>query len=76
LAKVEAEKAPYIRYNRALPVTTGALLKEKAREHLLKNALGVHQIEHYVFSRFPVIGEDLRVINYNQIGRLATLVAK
>lgn len=77
LAKVEAEKALHIRYNRALiSYYRRALEKEKTREHLLKNELGLDQIEHYVISRFPVIGKDPRIINYNQIGRLATLVAK
>lgn len=47
-----------------------ALKKERGREHLLKQELGMDKVVHYVVSRFPVIGADPAVINYNQIDRL------
>lgn len=47
-----------------------ALKKERGREHLLKQELGMDKVVHYVVSRFPVIGADAAVINYNQIERL------
>lgn len=74
LAKVEADRALYVRYNRSLArYYRRALEKERAREHLLKNELGLDRIVHYVISRFPVIGADPRVINYNQLGRLQAI---
>lgn len=76
LSKVEAERALYVRYNRALTnYYRRALAKEANREHLLKNKLGLERVEHYVISRFPVITADARVINYNQIGKLFTIVS-
>lgn len=75
LSKVEAERALYVRYNRALTnYYRRALAKEADREHLLKDELDLTRVEHYVISRFPVITADARVINYNQIGRLSTIV--
>jgi hypothetical protein len=75
LSKVEAERALYVRYNRALTnYYRRALAKEANREHLLKDELGLRRVEHYVISRFPVITTDARVINYNQIGKLSRIV--
>ncbi len=71
LGKIEAEKALYLRYNRALiTYYRRALEKERAREHFLKDELGLRQVEHYVISRFPVICTDPRIINYNRIALL------
>lgn len=75
LSKVESDRALFVRYNRSLTnYYRRALQKELKREDLLKGELGLEKIEHYVISRFPVIGADARVINYNQIGRLKALV--
>jgi hypothetical protein len=75
LGKIEAEKALYLRYNRALTAYyRRALEKERARESLLKDKLGLRHVEHYVISRFPVICTDPRIINYNQIVMLETIV--
>ena len=75
LAKVESDRALFVRYNRYLTsYYDRALRKERAREELLKSKLGLERIEHYLVSRFPVIGADARVINYNQIRRLETIV--
>lgn len=71
LSKIEAEPALFVRYNRSLTnYYARALKKERGREHLLKQKLGMDKIVHYVVSRFPVIGADPAVINYNQIDRL------
>ncbi len=71
LSKIEADRALYVRYNRSLTnYYARALKKERGREHLLKQKLGVDEVLHYVVSRFPVIGADPAVINYNQIDRL------
>ena len=71
LSKIEAERALFVRYNRSLTnYYARALKKERGREHLLKQELGMDKVVHYVVSRFPVIGSDPAVINYNQIDRL------
>ena len=71
LSKIEAERALFVRYNRSLTnYYARALKKERGREHLVKQELGMDKVVHYVVSRFPVIGADPAVINYNQIDRL------
>ncbi|XKM40697.1 hypothetical protein A4U53_033195 [Rhizobium ruizarguesonis] len=75
LAKVESNRALFVRYNRSLTnYYRRALQKERRREGLLKDKLGLDKVEHYLISRFPVIGSDARVINYNQIDRLKAVV--
>lgn len=75
LAKIEADRSLFVRYNRSLiRYYRRALAKEEKREHLLKSALGLDRIEHYVISRFPVICTDPKIISYNQIGRLEAIV--
>ena len=70
-SKIEADRALFVRYNRSLTnYYSRALKKERDREHLLKKELGMDKVIHYVISRFPVIGADPAVINYNQIDRL------
>jgi Holliday junction resolvase len=71
LSKIEAERTLFVRYNRSLTnYYARALKKERGREHLLKQQLGLDKVMHYVVSRFPVIGADPAVINYNQIDQL------
>lgn len=71
LSKIEAERELFVRYNRSLTnYYARTLKKERGREHLLKQELGMDKVVHYVVSRFPVIGADPAVINYNQIDRL------
>lgn len=75
LAKVESDRALFVRYNRSLTnYYRRALQKERKREDLLKEKLALDRVEHYVISRFPVIGSDARVINYNQIDRLKVVL--
>jgi len=75
LAKVESDRALFVRYNRSLTnYYRRALQKERKREDLLKEKLALDRVEHYVISRFPGIGSDARVINYNQIDRLKVVL--
>jgi HJR/Mrr/RecB family endonuclease len=75
LAKLEAQRALYVRYNRSLTnYYKRALAKEANREHLLEVELGLSRVEHYVISRFPVITADPRIISYNRIGKLSTII--
>jgi hypothetical protein len=77
LAKVESDRALYVRYNRALTnYYAKALVKEEGREQLLRDKLGIDKVEHYVISRFPVMVTDPRIICYNKIDELATLVER
>ena len=77
MAKVKSDRRLFVRYNRILiNYYRRALRKERGREHLLKTELQLDKIEHYLISRFPVIGADERVINYNQICRLKTIVGE
>ncbi|WP_418648044.1 hypothetical protein ACNQFN_04085 [Thauera butanivorans] len=70
-SKIETERDLFVRYNRRLvSYYARALKKELGREQLLKDKLGLERVVHYVVSRFPVIGADPAVINYNQIERL------
>jgi len=76
LSKIEAERDLFVRYNRRLVTYYArALKKEKGREQLLKDKLGLNRVVHYIVSRFPVIGADPAVINYNQIERLQSASA-
>jgi hypothetical protein len=75
LAKVESDRALFVRYNRSLTnYYRRALQKERNREGLLKRKLGLDRVEHYLISRFPVIGSDAKIINYNQIDRLKLIL--
>lgn len=77
LAKVDSNRALYVRYNRALTnYYARALVKEEKRENLLKDKLGIDKIEHYVISRFPVITPSTRIVSYNKINDLAALVER
>lgn len=77
LTKVESNRTLYVRYNRALAnYYAKALEKERRRESLLKDTLGLEKAEHYVISRFPVITLNERIVCYNKIQHLAALVQK
>ncbi|WP_295230353.1 hypothetical protein [uncultured Chryseobacterium sp.] len=44
-----------------------ALIKEEKREDLIKEKIGLSEIEHFVISRFPVITKNPRIINFNDL---------
>lgn len=75
LAKVESDRVLYVRYNRALAnYYAKALAKEERREGLLKEKLGLSEIEHRVISRFPIITTEPRIVNYNRLSDRAALL--
>ena len=75
LSRIESDRTLFVRYNRYLTKSyQRSLRKERAREDLLKARLGLERVEHFLISRFPVIGADPRVINYNQIHQLERIV--
>ena len=75
LSRIETDAARFARYNRQLDrCYAQALLKEEAREQLLKDKLGFAEVRHVVVSRFPVATTNPRIIPYSRIGRFkATL---
>ncbi len=77
LSKLESDRRLLARYNRRLDrYYRVALRKEADREGLLLGKLGLARIEHHVISRFPVITDNPRIINYNRLAeRGASIVA-
>src|SRR3546814_579765 len=68
LGKLESDRRLLARYNRRLDrYYRNALRKEAGREGLLLGKLGLARIEHHVISRFPVITDNPRIINYNKL---------
>ncbi len=68
LTLVESNQDMFVAFNRKLvKYYEAALEKEKARESLLINKLGIKQIEHYVISRFPVLTNNQRIISFNRL---------
>lgn len=71
---IESDPARYARYNNAVVRShRRALHKERAREQLLKDELGLPDIRHYVVSRFPVLCDDADIIPF---AKLKTWVAQ
>lgn len=65
---IEGEPARYARYNNAVVRShRRALDKERAREQLLKDELGLSDIRHYVVTRFPVLCDDVDIIPFAQL---------
>ena len=66
IASVDRDSKRMISMNKRLcSYYEKALNKEKAREHLLIDKVGIKNIEHFVVSRFPVITRNPRIINFN-----------
>jgi hypothetical protein len=75
LSNVETDRDLFVRYNRRLVCYyLRAIAKEERREHLLKSKLGLDAVRHFVISRFPVVTTEDRIVCYNRIGTLASLV--
>jgi len=69
---IEGEPARYARYNNAVVTShRRALAKERGREQLLKDELGLTEIRHYVVSRFPVLCDDPDIIPFARLGAWA-----
>ncbi|MDE2184643.1 MAG: hypothetical protein KGJ78_16610 [Alphaproteobacteria bacterium] len=68
LRDIESDPKAFARYNRYLVwYYQRALAKEMRREQLLKDALGLSEVRHFVVSRFPVITNDTRIVAYNTL---------
>lgn len=68
LARIDTDPQLFARYNRRLVgYYRRALIKERRREKLLLDRLGVASIRHVVISRFPVVTDDPDILCYNQL---------
>lgn len=68
LDHLEANAARFATYNyRLVRAYEKALLKEKNREHLLKDKLSLDEVQHMVVSRFPVVTDNPRFVPYSRI---------
>jgi hypothetical protein len=47
------------------------LTKERNREHLLRSALSLDAIQYTVISRFPVVSNNPRIIQFSRIATFA-----
>lgn len=75
LGKLESNRRLLARYNRRLDrYYRSALRKEAGRENLLLGRLGLSRIKHHVISRFPVITQAPRIINYNRLAECAASI--
>jgi len=77
ITKVESDPDLYARYNRRLVSSyRRALVKERKREKLLQDKLGIQRIHHYVVSRFPVITDANDILNFNKLAKVAPMLPK
>lgn len=78
LDHLESDAARFATYNyRLVRAYEKALLKERNREHLLKEKLSLNEVQHMVVSRFPVVADNPRFVPYSRItdfGKLADAV--
>jgi len=74
--RIEFDPVRFARYNRSLARSYDkALAKEEAREHLLKERLGLSTVRHTLLSRFPVVTLNPRVIPFRRIDEFRRLVS-
>lgn len=68
LTLIENDQDKFVTYNNKLnKYYDGALEKERNRENLLINKLGIKKIEHFVISRFPIITKNEKIISFNNL---------
>lgn len=73
---IEGEPARYARHNRNIVrAHRNAIAKERSREQLLKDQLGLAEIRHYVVTRFPVLCDDADIIPFAALEAWATKAA-
>ena len=68
LATIDSDARRFARYNRALVTSyEKAIDKERRREHLLQARLSIHNVQHVVVTRFPVVSDNPRIVPFSQI---------
>lgn len=74
LNRIESDVRRFVRYNASLDrAYRKALEKERGREHVLLEELGLTSIKHFVVSRFPVATHNPCVLAYGEISRFRAL---
>lgn len=72
LESIDSDAVAFARYNRGLVRSyEKALVKERNREHLLKDKLSVEDVQHMVVSRFPVVTDNSRIVVFSRIADFA-----
>jgi hypothetical protein len=72
LSRIEGDANLFARYNaRLVRAYRRALTKEERREDVLKDHLGIDEINHMVVSRFPVVTDEPRIVAYSRINRFS-----
>lgn len=62
---VEGEPARYARHNAKIArAHRSAIAKERSREQLLKDQLGLSEVRHHVVTRFPILCDDADIIPF------------
>jgi len=65
---IDLDPARFIRTNRTLErYYERAIIKERSREELLKNHLGMDRVEPFVITRFPIVTSNPRISSLSQI---------
>lgn len=73
-SRIESNPKLFARYNRQLDrYYVKALIKEEAREDLLKERLQLTKVIHVIVSRFPIATANPRIIPFSQIRRFSTI---
>lgn len=74
LNRIEADVQKFVRYNRNLDrAYRRAIEKERAREHVLLDELGLSDIKHFLVSRFPVATQNPSVLSFGEISRFEAI---
>ncbi len=70
---IDLDPARFIRANRTLErYYERAIVKERSREELLKNHLGMDRVEPFVITRFPIVTGNSRISSLSRIREFAT----
>ncbi len=65
---IDLDPARFVRTNRTLErYYERAIIKERSREELLKNRLGMDRVEPFVITRFPIVTSNPRISSLSRI---------
>ncbi|RRD22042.1 hypothetical protein [Brucella pituitosa] len=70
---IDLDPVRFIRTNRTLErYYERAIIKERSREELLKNRLGIERVEPFVITRFPIVTKNSRISSLSHIREFST----
>lgn len=74
---IDLNPARFIRTNRLLEkYYERAIVKERSREHLLKNKFNLDKIETFVITRFPIVSDNPRILALARIQEFSAIADK